>query len=158
MLRMTLSGLGQGSKGREEVTAAARDVRRAIPAVAGDDAVPPRWGGRRGGVAGRSGGRGERASVRGQAAEADEVVGGGDEVAGQAGAGDAPVAGPAEAADGLHPAEDLLDPLPDPLADGIAGVAGRAAVDGAAAVARVLGDVRGHLAAPDGGHAVPGVV
>jgi len=48
------------------------------------------------------------------------------------------VARPLEPAHGLHPAEDLLYPLAQSLADGIARVASGSSVDGAAASARVL--------------------
>ena len=49
----------------------------------------------------------------------------------------------AQAADGLHPAEALLDQLALPLTDGVAGMARRAAIDRAAAGARrVLRDMR----------------
>src|SRR5215207_7260943 len=91
---------------------------------------------RRGPAAGRSGGR------RDQLDQADEVVGGGGQVCPTLVARQAPVAQLAPAADGLGPAEDLLDPLADALAEGIAGMAGGAAVDRAAAAAGVLGDVR----------------
>src|SRR3954466_5231006 len=95
-----------------------------------------------------SGGLGEDAF---EAAEADQVVGGGDEVPRVARPFEPTEAGPAEAADGLHPAEDLLDGLPNPLADGVARVAGGPAVNGAPPPARVLGDVRGDAAAADVG-------
>src|SRR5207248_2507021 len=56
------------------------------------------------------------------------------------------ISGPAEAADGLHPAEDLLDTLADPLADVVADVSRRARVDGRpAAPCRVAGYMRGHV-------------
>ena len=107
---------------------------------------------RRSSVAGlaRSGGSGSGglASMDAfEATEADQVVGGADEIAREGGAVEPSEAGSTEAADGLHPAEDLLDALPDPLADGVAGVAGGPAVDGAPASAGGLGDVRGDAAA-----------
>src|SRR5262245_44316826 len=52
------------------------------------------------------------------------------------------VAGLAQAADGLHPPERLLDPLTLDGADAVAGMSGRAPIDRRAAVAIVLGDVR----------------
>lgn len=57
-----------------------------------------------------------------------------------------------------HLRTDYFDPLPDPLADGIAGVASGPAVDGTPAPAGVLGDVRGGAARADVGDAVAGVV
>src|SRR3979411_3464500 len=46
------------------------------------------------------------------------------------------------AGDRLCPAENLFNPLADALADGIAGMARRAPVDGRAAALWVLGDMR----------------
>src|SRR3954454_12010720 len=60
-----------------------------------------------------------------EATEADQVIGGADEIAREGGAVESSEASPTEAADGLHPAEDLLDPLADTLADGVAGMARR---------------------------------
>src|SRR5579884_851780 len=76
-----------------------------------------------------------------QAGEADQVVGCRDQVAREAGAVQAAEARPTEAADRLHPAEDLLHALAHALAEGVAHLARGAAVDGAAAPAGVLGDV-----------------
>src|SRR5204863_9797039 len=45
-------------------------------------------------------------------------------------------------ADGLEPAEDLLDALPPTLAHPIAAMAGGPPIDRAGALGRVLGDVR----------------
>src|SRR5439155_13130775 len=90
--------------------------------------------------------------------KADEVVGGGDQVTDEPGALDPAVTGAAEPADGLDPAEDLLGALAGALAQRVAGPARRPPVDGAAPLARVLGDVRGRAARADGGHAVDGVV
>lgn len=53
------------------------------------------------------------------------------------------MAGLAKAGGGLDPAEDFFDPFAQSLADRVAGVAGGAAVDGRAAAAGVLRDVRG---------------
>lgn len=58
----------------------------------------------------------------------------------------------------LDPAEDLFDPFADALADGIAGVAGGPTVDGRAAVAGVLGDIRGGAEAAHVRHEILGVV
>src|SRR5947199_9304954 len=52
-----------------------------------------------------------------EATEADQIVGGAHEIARESGAVESSEAGPTEATDGLHPAEDLLDPPADPLAD-----------------------------------------
>src|SRR3990172_705715 len=70
----------------------------------------------------------------------------------------APVAGLAQQPDRLQPAEDLLDPLAHPLADLIAGMPGRASVDGARAAVRVLGHMRGELQGPQRGDEPPRVV
>ena len=48
-----------------------------------------------------------------QARHSDEVVSGADEVSGKLGALEASEARSAEAADDLHPAEDLFDPFPN---------------------------------------------
>ena len=61
--------------------------------------------------------------------DADEVVGGDGEREHPPTSGGAAVAGLAQAADRLDPAEDLLDPLAYPLADRVAGMARRAPVD-----------------------------
>src|SRR5918997_6197735 len=83
-----------------------------------------------------------------QLGDADQVVGG-------RGEGEAPpdtlepsVAGLAQAAWNLDPAEGLLDALADTLAQGIAGVACRTAINGRGTVCGVLRHVRGdvHLA------------
>src|SRR5689334_19462956 len=136
-----------------------REVRESVLAGWGRSGSSRSGAGRATGVRSTgSGGSGLAGEATFEATEADQVVGGGHEVARQAGALDAPETGPSEAADGLHPAEDLLDAFPDPLADGIAGVAGGPAVDGAPPPARVLGDVRGDAARADVGDAVAGVV
>src|SRR5207245_1479451 len=64
----------------------------------------------------------------------------------------------AHQSDGLEPAEDLFDALPPTLAHRIAGVAGGAAVDRAAAVRGVVRHVRRHAEEPDGGDDVRRVV
>src|SRR4029453_7270897 len=61
---------------------------------------------------------------------------------------------PRQSPDGLAPAEWLLDLLALALADVIARMAGGAAVDGGAAMALVLRDVRGHLQGAHVGHEV----
>src|SRR6266852_5556739 len=69
------------------------------------------------------------------------------------------VSGPAEASDGLHPAEDLLDTLADPLADGVADVSRDARVDGRPSTpCRVAGYVRGHVHRTAVIHELEGVV
>jgi hypothetical protein len=55
--------------------------------------------------------------------------------------------GPGEPADGLAPSERFLDALSLLLAHRIAGMAGGAGVDGGAAAAEVLSDVRRHVEA-----------
>ncbi len=61
-----------------------------------------------------------------------------------------------EAADGLHPAEGLLDQLAAALADGVAGVPRRAPVDGAPAL--LAGHVRDRAQSAQAGHEVARVV
>lgn len=78
----------------------------------------------RGFFASRSGG------VSQQSRQAYEIVGGRGEGEGPSDPVDAAQHRPPHAADGLHPAECFLDPLTDPLARGIAGMAGGAPVDG----------------------------
>jgi hypothetical protein len=65
-----------------------------------------------------------------------------------------------EQRDRLRPAEDLLHQLPLPLADRVAAVAGRPAVDRTPPAGRVLGDVAGDPQGPEpfdetGGEGVP---
>src|SRR5215211_6915089 len=119
--------------------------------VMGDTSVRPvrcpRWS-----VAGRSGGR------RDQLDQADEVVGGGRQFGPALVAGQPEVAQLSPAADRFGPAEDLFHPLADALADGVAGMAGGAAVDRAAPSLGVPGDVRRHLALPAGGDKRPRVI
>src|ERR1700674_4290381 len=59
-----------------------------------------------------------RASCGGRAesGDAEQVVGGGHQMGMQLGALEATIASTAQAAHGLHPAEDLFDPLAYPLA------------------------------------------
>src|SRR5689334_3528947 len=64
----------------------------------------------------------------------------------------------AQTANGLDPAEGFLDPLPLDRADAIAGVAGRAGIDGRAAVRVVLRDVRRAAALAASGHEVSCIV
>ena len=76
----------------------------------------------------------------------EEVVGGPNEVRGHLGSLRALVASAPEVRDRLRPAEDLLDALPETLADGVAGMSSRAAVDaGAAMLGDVLSDVGGDV-------------
>jgi hypothetical protein len=64
----------------------------------------------------------------------------------QLGTVEAPITSTAEAADGLHPAEDLFDPLADPFAYRVAGMTRGAAVEcGAAGATLIARDVRGNL-------------
>src|SRR4051812_5049798 len=67
------------------------------------------------------------------------------------------MAGLAQTTRDFDPAEGLLDALADTLAQGIAGVTGRAAIDGRGAVGRVLGHMRGDVHLPQLRH-VPGYV
>src|SRR3954454_3502353 len=67
------------------------------------------------------------------------------------------VAGLAQTARDFDPAEGLLDALADALAQGIAGVTGRAPIDGRGAVGRILGDMRGDIHLPQLRH-MPGYV
>src|SRR5512133_426882 len=93
---------------------------------------------------------GERARVRGrprlrghQLGDPEQVVGGGDEVSGELRALLPSESGLPEARDGLRPAEDLFDPLPDSLAYLVAGVANRPPVHrGAPPLVAGLRDVR----------------
>src|SRR3972149_587152 len=55
-----------------------------------------------------------------------------------------------EPAGGLHPAEDLLNPLTDTLADGVARMPGGAAVDGGTAFpCSISSHMRSHLSTPE---------
>src|ERR1700749_3148017 len=74
------------------------------------------------------------------------------QIVGDRGEGEAPIHlrqaaqfGPAQAGDGLDPAERLLDPLADALALGVARMARGAPVDRRASAAGVAGDVRAHI-------------
>src|SRR5579862_7129881 len=78
-----------------------------------------------------------------QSSHPEQVVRAADDVCGELGTGFPSEACSPEAADGLAPAEDLLDSLADALADPVARVARGAAVDLGATVRRdVLSDVR----------------
>src|SRR6478735_3856193 len=72
---------------------------------------------------------------------ANEIVGGSGQNKEPFDQGPSAMACLAQTADGLDPAEGFLDPLPLDRADAIAGVAGRAGIDGRAAVGIVLRDV-----------------
>src|SRR5207302_8804001 len=65
-----------------------------------------------------------RASCGGRAESGDseQIVGGGHQVGMQLGAVEAAIASFAQAAHGLHPAEDLFDPLAHPLAGRVTGM------------------------------------
>src|SRR5229473_8135152 len=79
---------------------------------------------------------------RAESGDAEQVVGGGHQMGMQLGALEATIASTAQAADGLHPAEDLFDPLADPLTDGVAGMSrGAAAERGAAGATLIARDV-----------------
>src|SRR3990170_4006199 len=69
---------------------------------------------------------------RHQGAQADQVISSRRERDDPIDARPAAMAQLAQAADGFHPAEDLLDQFPFPLADGIPPVARGAAIDGRA--------------------------
>src|SRR5262245_64858951 len=99
---------------------------------------------RRGGVAARS------CWSPQQRSQPNQVVGGGGERHVPVREGAAAMAQLAETADCLHPAKDLLDEVPAALADAIALVARRTAVD--RAVLRLAGDVRRDAPRPYGGH------
>ena len=92
--------------------------------------------------------RWSRTSCRGRAesGDAEQVVGGGHQIGVQLGAVEASIAGFAQATHGLHPAEDLFDPLAYPLAYRITDMTRGAAVEcGAAGATLVARDVRGDL-------------
>ena len=74
---------------------------------------------------------------RHQARDSEQVVGSGDQVGVHLHSFASTVASFAQAADGLHPTERLLDPLADALALGIAGMARGAPVDRRASAAGV---------------------
>src|SRR5258707_5543800 len=86
-------------------------------------------------------------SARGEKfGHSDEVVRRGDHMARQLGASDTFVSRSAEAADGLHPSEDLFNALAKPLADGVARVTRRACIDRRTTTpSRVAGHVRGDV-------------
>ena len=89
-----------------------------------------------------------------KATQADQIVGGRHQIARQVREGEPPIACAAEPAHGFHPPEDLFYSFANPLAHGIAGVAGRPPIDGAAAFPPgVLSDVRGDASHPLIGHA-----
>ena len=71
--------------------------------------------------------------------------------------GQAAVPGLAQPGDGLGPAERLLDPLADALADGVAGMARGAAVDCRASPTGVLRQVWGNVDLAEFGNEVAGV-
>src|SRR5918997_3784523 len=83
-----------------------------------------------------------------QLGDADQVVGGSGEGEAPPDALEPSVAGLAQAARDLDPAERLLDPLADALAQGVAGMPRGSTVDGRGPVRVVLGDVRGYVHLP----------
>src|SRR5256885_708550 len=91
--------------------------------------------------------------------EPDEVVGGGGQIGPELVALDPDVTQLATPADHLQPAEDLLHPLTNTLAGGVAEMSDGAAVDPAAALGiDVLGDVGRDLESAAAGDKVAGVV
>src|SRR5208337_2280518 len=91
--------------------------------------------------------------------DSEQVVAGGDEVGVHLHPLTTAIAGATQPADGLHPAEGFFDPLADPLADGVTGMAHGAGVDRRATWARqVLRHVRGDLERAAGLDEVAGVV
>src|ERR1700676_5296395 len=85
-----------------------------------------------------------RASCGGRAesGDAEQVVGGSHQIGMQLGALEAAIASTAQAAHGLHPAEDLFDPLAYPLADRVADMTRGAAVErGTAGTTLIARDV-----------------
>src|SRR5215212_2742975 len=89
-------------------------------------------------------------SLRDQIAPADQVVGRGAEGKDPVDQSSAAVSQFAEQPDRLHPPEGLLDEFALPLTQRVAGVSGRAPIDGTAAAARRrLGDVRRNAHATD---------
>ena len=83
---------------------------------------------------------------RAESGDSEQVVGGSHQIGMQLGAVEAAIASTAQAADGLHPAEDLFDPLAYPLAHRVAGMTRSAAVEcGAAGATLIARDVRGDL-------------
>src|SRR5262245_10688729 len=89
---------------------------------------------------------------RHQARHAHQVVGRCDQVTRQLSASQSAIARSTETADGLHPAKDLLDALPDTLALAITSMPCRAAINGASPPAGVLRDVRRNAVLPHGRH------
>src|SRR5690242_4896419 len=83
---------------------------------------------------------------RAESGDAEQVIGRGHQVGMQLGTVEAAIARFAQATHGLHPAEDLLDPLAHPLAHRVAAMTRGAAVErGAAGATLIARDVRGDL-------------
>ena len=59
-----------------------------------------------------------------------------------------PVTGPPESSHGLHPAQDLLNPFPNPLADRVPSMPGGPAINSAGPPLVVLRDLRRYPAPP----------
>src|SRR5213594_4645433 len=101
---------------------------------------------------GRSYGRGR------EGPDADQVVGREGKRKHPVHTAGAPVPRLAHQADGLEPAEDLLDALAAALAHAVAGMPRGATVDRAGPIGRVLRHVRGHAQQPDRGDEIPRVI
>jgi hypothetical protein len=112
-----------------------------------------------------SGGREKRLRLlfscgsRHQARDSEQVVGSGDQASVHLRSFASTVASFAQAADGLHPTERVLDPFADPLADRVARMAHGAGIKrGAAPTPPVLGHARSDLERTAVGHKIVGVV
>ena len=96
---------------------------------------------------------------RAEFGDSEQVVGGSYEIGMQLGTVEAPITSTAQAADGLHPAEDLLDPLAYRLTHRVAGMTRGAAVEcGAAGATIIARDVRGDLERAARRDELPGVI
>lgn len=91
-------------------------------------------------------------SRREQFRHAEKVVGSAYEVGCELGPFDSAESRFAKAADGLHPAEDLLDPLSHLQTDGVAGMSRGSRVERRAPARRVLCNVRRDVAIATGLH------
>src|SRR5437870_7847784 len=95
---------------------------------------------------------------RGQSGDADQVVGCRDQISRKAGPLQTPEARATEATHGLHPAEDLLHPFADTLADAIPRMACCSTIDGTPSPAGVLCHVRRDVALTHVRHELLGVI
>src|SRR3984893_1143303 len=94
-----------------------------------------------------------------QPCDSDQVVGGADQIGVHLYPLAATVARFAQTADGLHPAEGLLDSFTDPLADRITRLTGGPRVEcGTSGPRLILRHVRGNVERPTAGDEVAGVV